>query len=84
MPRNSERFPKDFIFQLNAEEKFRGSSPRVSKGVATALTDVITNCDHLAGLKFAKSLPFAFTEHGPLMAATVLNNPQAVAMSVGR
>jgi len=43
---------------------------------------VITNCDHLAPLKFAKSLPFAFTEHGALMAATVLNSPKAVAMSV--
>jgi hypothetical protein len=64
--RNSERFPKDFIFQLNADEKLK----------------VITNCDHLARLKFAKSLPFAFTEHGALMAATVLNSPEAVAMSV--
>lgn len=64
--RNSERFPKDFIFQLNAGEKLK----------------VITNCDHLARLKFAKSLPFAFTEHGALMASTVLNSPEAVAMSV--
>ena len=64
--RNSERFPKDFIFQLNADEKLK----------------VITSCDHLARLKFAKSLPFAFTEHGALMAATVLNSPEAVAMSV--
>jgi hypothetical protein len=64
--RNSERFPKDFIFQLDAEEKL----------------EVITNCDHLTRLKFAKSLPFAFTEHGALMAATVLTSPQAVAMSV--
>jgi len=64
--RNSERFPKDFIFQLSAEEKLKE----------------ITNCDHLARLKFAKSLPIAFTEHGALMAATVLNSPQAVAMSV--
>lgn len=64
--RNSERFPKDFIFQLNAAEKL----------------EVITNCDHLARLKFAKSLPFAFTEHGALMAATVLSSPRAVAMSV--
>jgi len=64
--RNSRRFPKDFIFQLNAKEKL----------------EVITNCDHLAPLKFAKSLPFAFTEHGALMAATVLNSPKAVAMSV--
>ncbi len=64
--RNSGRFPKDFIFQLTAEEKL----------------EVITNCDHLARLKFAKSLPYAFTEHGALMAATVLNSAPAVAMSV--
>jgi hypothetical protein len=43
---------------------------------------VITICDHLRHLKFAKSLPFAFTEHGAIMAATVLNSPQAVSMSV--
>ncbi|MGZ5445712.1 MAG: ORF6N domain-containing protein [Thermoanaerobaculia bacterium] len=64
--RNIERFPEDFIFQLNAKEK----------------SEVITNCDHLAQLKFAKSLPFAFTEHGAIMAATILNSKQAVAMSV--
>ena len=43
---------------------------------------MITDCDHLAKLKFARSLPLAFTEHGAIMAATVLNSPQAVAMSV--
>jgi hypothetical protein len=64
--RNADRFPEDFMFQLNAAEKH----------------EVITNCDHLAGLKFAKSLPYAFTEHGAIMAATVLNSPEAVAMSV--
>ncbi len=64
--RNAERFPEDFIFALNAAEKLK----------------VITNCDHLARLKFAKSMPFAFTEHGAIMAATVLNSKQAVTMSV--
>ena len=64
--RNLERFPEDFIFRLSGEEK----------------SEVITNCDHLAHLKFAKSLPFAFTEHGAIMAATILNSPQAVSMSV--
>ena len=64
--RNLERFPEDFVFRLSAEEK----------------SEVITNCDHLAHLKFAKSLPFAFTEHGAIMAATILNSPQAVSMSV--
>ena len=29
-----------------------------------------------------RTLPFAFTEHGALMAANVLNSPQAVQMSV--
>jgi hypothetical protein len=64
--RNSGRFPEDFLFQLDQAEK----------------TEVITNCDHLRGLRFAKSLPFAFTEHGALMAANILNSPDAVKMSV--
>jgi hypothetical protein len=64
--RNRERFPGDFVFTLSSAEKEK----------------VITNCDHLAHLRFAKSLPLAFTEHGAIMAATVLNSPQAVAMSV--
>ena len=58
--------PKDFLFRLTAGEK----------------SEVITNCDHLGHLKFSKHLPFAFTEHRAIMAATVLNSPQAVSMSV--
>lgn len=46
--RNAERFPPDFIFMLTPQEK----------------AEVVANCDHLAKLKFSKSLPFAFTEHG--------------------
>jgi hypothetical protein len=64
--RNAERFPEDFIFQLKSVEK----------------QEVITNCDHLSGLKFAKSMPYAFSEHGAIMAAMVLNSPEAVKMSV--
>jgi ORF6N domain len=64
--RNTERFPRDFIFQLNQSEKM----------------EVITNCDHLRGLRFSKSFPFAFTEHGALMAANVLTSPEAITMSV--
>ena len=64
--RNAARFPEDFMFQLTATEK----------------QEVVTNCDHLAGLKFSKALPYAFTEHGAIMAATVLNSPAAVTMSV--
>ena len=64
--RNADRFPDDFIIRLTKEEKL----------------EVVTKCDHLARLRFAKTLPSAFTEHGAIMAATVLNSPQAVSMSV--
>jgi ORF6N domain-containing protein len=59
-------FPEDFFFQLSEREK----------------AEVITNCDHLQNLKFSKALPHAFTEHGALMAANVLNSAGAVKMSV--
>jgi hypothetical protein len=64
--RNAGRFPKDFCFQLSTAEK----------------TEVVANCDHLARLRFSPSLPYAFTEHGAIMAANVLNSPRAVEMSV--
>ena len=43
---------------------------------------MITNCDYLARLKFARCLPFAFTEHCAIMAASDRNSREAVAMSV--
>lgn len=64
--RNAERFPADFMFQLSTAEK----------------SEVVANCDHLTRLKFAKTRPYAFTEHGVLMAANVLNSPEAVTMSL--
>jgi hypothetical protein len=64
--RNINRFPPDFMFQLNSQEKF----------------GVVTICDHLAGIKYSKSLPYAFTEHGAIMAASVLNSAKAVEMSI--
>jgi hypothetical protein len=64
--RNLERFPADFMFQLTATEK----------------AEVVANCDHLARLKFSSVLPTAFTEHGAIMAAAVLNSPRAVEVSV--
>jgi len=64
--RNDSRFPDDFVFQLTNEEK----------------TEVVANCDHLAKLKFSTTLPYAFTEHGALMAASVLNTEKAVETSL--
>ena len=64
--RNLERFPSDFMFQLTAEEK----------------QELVTNCDHLAKLKFSSSLPHAFTEHGALMLGNVLKSSRAVEISL--
>jgi len=64
--RNIGRFPDDFLFQLTKDEK----------------AEVITNCDHLAQLRFSSYLPYAFTEHGAIMAANILNSVKAVEMSI--
>jgi len=45
-------------------------------------TEVVANCDHLEKLKFSKAMPLVFTEHGAIMAASVLNSPKAVEVSV--
>jgi hypothetical protein len=37
-------------------------------------TEVVTNCDHLQNLKYRPSMPYAFTEQGVAMLATVLNS----------
>ncbi len=64
--RNRDRFPEDFMFQLKTREK----------------AEVVANCDHLSNLKFSRALPYAFTEHGAIMAASVLNTPRAIEASV--
>jgi ORF6N domain-containing protein len=64
--RNRHRFPADFMFQLTAQEK----------------TKVVANCDHLKKLRFSPARPFAFTEHGTVMVASVLNSERAVEVSI--
>lgn len=64
--RNARRFPEDFCFRLASVEK----------------AEVVAKCDHLGRLRFSPSPPYAFTEHGAIMAANVLNSPRAVEMSV--
>ena len=64
--RNSKRFPSDFMFQLTKQEK----------------GEVVAICDHLERLKFSPVLPLVFTEHGAIMAASVLNTARAFEMSV--
>jgi hypothetical protein len=63
--RNMERFPENFMFQLNLEE------------VQNLRSQIVT-----ANFGMRRYLPHAFTEHGALMAANVLNSPQAISMSL--
>lgn len=67
--RNRERFPEDFLFQLTLDEA----------------RNWLLSRSQFATLKRGqniKYLPFAFTEHGAIMAANVLNTPLANQMSV--
>src|SRR5215468_4462793 len=65
--RNRERFPADFVFQLTAQES------------EILRSQFATSKSSHGGRRYA---PYAFTEHGAIMAATVLNSEQAVEMSV--
>lgn len=67
--RNAERFPEDFVFQLTCAEAAEWD--RLRSQFAT-----------LKRGQHRKYLPYAFTEHGAIMAANVLNSPRAVQMSV--
>ena len=67
--RNKLRFPSDFMFQLTAAEWDELKSLRSQNAI-------------LKQGQHQKFRPYAFTEHGAIMAANVLNSPQAVAMSV--
>lgn len=44
--------------------------------------EVVTICDHLQKLKFSPVFPYAFTEHGAIMLASVLNSRRAIEVSV--
>jgi hypothetical protein len=60
--RNPQRFPADFMFTLDISEK----------------NALAANCGEFRNLKNSRTLPYAFTEHGALMVASVLNSPAAV------
>jgi phage regulator Rha-like protein len=66
--RNLDRFPADFMFQLTTDEQ-------------AALRSQIATLKPGRG-QHRKYPPYAFTEHGAIMAATLLNSPRAVQVSV--
>ncbi|HEV8331670.1 MAG TPA: ORF6N domain-containing protein [Steroidobacteraceae bacterium] len=65
--RNAERFPADFMFQLTAAEH------------NALMLQIATSKPGRGG---RRKPPLAFTEHGAIMAATLLNSPRAVQMSI--
>jgi len=70
--RNAEKFPADFMFQLTAEE-----FTNLRSKIATSSSDGADT-----GHGGRRYLPRVFTEHGALMAATVLSSPRAVEVSI--
>jgi hypothetical protein len=66
--RNIERFPEDFMFQLDVEEV-----------QALRSQSVISNAPGRGGRRYA---PYAFTEQGVAMLSTVLNSPRAIAVNI--
>ena len=64
--RNIERFPEEFMFQLTKEQR----------------DEVITICDDLKPLKYARTMPYAFTEYGVAMLSSVLNSKRAIQVNI--
>lgn len=67
--RNIEKFPGDFMFRLTQAESAKIARSRSQSVILKQGQNI-------------KFLPYAFTEHGAIMAANVLNSPHAVHMSV--
>jgi phage regulator Rha-like protein len=65
--RNRDRFPEDFMFQLNSTE------------ANNLRSQFATSKEGRGGRRY---LPFAFTEHGAIMLASVLSTPRAIEVSV--
>jgi hypothetical protein len=64
--RNIDRFPKDFMFQLNEKE-------------VDILRSQFATSSSWGG---RRTLPYVFTEHGVLMLSSVLNSPRAVQVNI--
>ncbi|HEX4372421.1 MAG TPA: ORF6N domain-containing protein [Puia sp.] len=68
--RNIESFPKDFMFRLTKNEWRKISSSQ------------IVMMENLPKNRTGKYLPYAFTEHGVTMLASVLKSPTARKMNI--
>ena len=68
--RNLAKFPTDFMFTLTAEE------------FGVLRSQFATSNDQAPGRGGRRYAPRVFSEHGALMAATILNSPRAVEISI--
>ena len=76
--RNQERFPEDFVFQIERQEVANLRSQIATLESATRYD--LRSQSATASKRIFRHAPFAFTEHGAIMAAAMLNSPQAVQM----
>jgi hypothetical protein len=73
--RNSTRFPIDFMFQLDEREWTNLKSQIVTSSLSDSIS---TN----AGWGGTRKLPYAFTEHGVTMLASILRSEKAIKMNL--
>ena len=79
--RNRERFPDDFMFQLNANETgfLRSQFVTLEKGRRTNWSQIVTSSGKHRGKRYR---PYAFTEQGIAMLSTVLNSNRAIKVNI--
>ena len=64
--RNIQRFPQDFMFQMNERE----------------VLELVTICDRFDSMKHSSALPYVFTEHGIAMLSSILKSERAILINV--
>jgi phage regulator Rha-like protein len=88
--RNSDRFPEDFMFRLT-EEEWNSSQNVISPGKSIEYAEVIDNQIERNSSQIVMSskkhrgrtyMPYALTEHGVTMLASILKSEKAVKMSI--
>jgi hypothetical protein len=77
--RNVDRFPSDFMFRLTAQEVTHLKSQFATSSLRDNRSQIATGSQKHRDPRFR---PYAFTEHGAIMAANVLNSGQAIEMSI--
>ena len=63
---NKERFPREFMFRLTAEER----------------NELVQICHRFETMKHSSSMPYVFTEHGVAMLSSVLNSDRAIKINI--